>query len=78
MRQTAIEKSLRKLDIDDTARQEIDALTRTIVKRMLHAPISLLRQRGDQERQYIEAARTLFNLDDEVSTKTSDTDPTVS
>jgi len=78
MRQTAIEKSLRKLDIDDTARQEIDALTRTIVKRMLHDPISLLRQRGDQERQYIEAARTLFNLDDEVSTKTSDTDPTVS
>lgn len=76
MRQTAVEKSLRKLDIDETARQEIDALTRTIVKRMLHDPINLLRQRGDQERQYIEAARTLFNLDDELTTNTSDTDST--
>lgn len=65
IRQTAVEKSLRKMSADDDARREIDALTKTIVKRLLHDPISTLRSRGDQEQHYIEAVRTLFQLDDE-------------
>jgi glutamyl-tRNA reductase len=65
IRQAAVEKSLRKMNADDETRREIDALTRTIVKRLLHDPIATLRELGDQQHNYIEAARTLFRLDDE-------------
>ena len=70
IRQTAVEKWLRKLNADDETRREIDALTRAIVKRLLHDPIKTLRERGEQERNYIEVARTLFRLDDEYAQST--------
>lgn len=65
IRRTAVEKSLRKLDADQAAQDEIEALTKAIVKRLLHDPIASLRDRGDEEQHYIEAVRTLFQLDDE-------------
>ena len=72
IRTAALEKSLRKLDADDELRREVDALTRTIVKRLLHDPITTLRNRGDREQHYIEAVRTLFQLDDEPAVPTFD------
>ena len=74
IRQAAVEKSLRRLGADDDARREIDALTRAIVKRLLHDPIATLRELGDEQRNYIEAARTLFRLDDEPAEETPDAD----
>ena len=67
IRREAVEKSLRRMGADETTRQEIDGLTRAIVKRLLHDPITTLRERGDQDGNYLEVARTLFRLDDEVS-----------
>jgi glutamyl-tRNA reductase len=64
IRGAALEKALRRLPADDELRREVDALTRTIVKRILHDPIATLRQRGDREQHYIEAVRTLFQLDE--------------
>ena len=40
----------------------LSALTRAIVKQLLHDPISALRERGDRE-DYIDTVRTLFRLD---------------
>ena len=65
IRREAVEKSLRRMGANETTRQEIDGLTRAIVKRLLHDPITTLRERGDQDGNYIEVARTLFRLDDE-------------
>ncbi|MDA0351359.1 MAG: glutamyl-tRNA reductase [Chloroflexi bacterium] len=67
IRIAAVEKSLRRLPADDDLRREVDALTRTIVKRLLHDPITTLRNRGDREQHYIEAVRTLFQLDGEAA-----------
>ena len=66
IRQAAVGKSLRHLAADDDLRREVDALTRSIVKRLLHDPIATLRARGDREQHYIEAVRTLFQLDDDL------------
>ena len=64
----AVEKSLRRLGADEATREEVDALTQAIVKRLLHDPITTLRERGDQDGNYIEVARTLFRLDDDQPT----------
>lgn len=64
IRVAALEKSLKRMGADDDVRREVDALTRSIVKRLLHDPITTLRTRGDREQHYIEAVRTLFQLDD--------------
>ena len=74
IRQAAVEKSLRKLNAGDDERREIEALTRAIVKRLLHDPITTLREHGDEQHNYIEAARTLFRLDDERAAAPSDHD----
>lgn len=71
IRREAVEKALRRLDADETMRQEVDALTRAIVKRLLHDPITTLRERGDQDGNYLEVARTLFRLDDEEAVSVS-------
>lgn len=62
VRQAEIAKSLRRMRLDDEQRTQLDALTRAIVKRLLHDPISALRERGDRE-EYVDTVRTLFHLD---------------
>jgi glutamyl-tRNA reductase len=44
----------------------VDALTRAIVNKLLHVPLSRLRKEVDREEAlvYLEAARVLFGLDD--------------
>lgn len=63
VRQAEIAKSLRRLRLDDEQRSQLDALTRAIVKQLLHDPITSLRERGDRD-DYIDTVRTLFRLDD--------------
>lgn len=67
MRLREIERMAAKLELNDSQRQGVDALTRAIVNKILHAPLSRLRKEGDREEAlvYLEAARALFGLDDE-------------
>jgi glutamyl-tRNA reductase len=49
--------------LDDRQREGIERLTRTIVNKILHAPLSELRRRGTPtETLYIDAVRVLFRL----------------
>ena len=63
VRQTELAKTLRRLDATDAERAQLEALTKALVKQLLHDPIATLRERGDRE-VYIDAVRTLFRLDD--------------
>jgi glutamyl-tRNA reductase len=62
-----VERMLARLELNDSQRQGVDALTRAIVNKILHAPVSRLRKEDDREEAlvYLEAARALFGLDDE-------------
>ncbi len=67
IRSAELEQSLRRLDLDDRQREGVEALTRAIVNKILHGPVSRLRQEAEREEgmAYLEAARVLFALDDE-------------
>ena len=56
---------LSRLDLDESQQVEVDALTRAIVNKLLHVPVSRLRREVDREEAlvYLEAARALFGLD---------------
>lgn len=62
VRRTEVDRTLDRLDLDPATRDRIEAMTRAIVKQLLHQPITALRQRGDRE-VYLDAARGLFSLD---------------
>jgi glutamyl-tRNA reductase len=66
VRMSELERRLRRLDLDDAQREGVEALTRAIVNKILHAPVSRLRGGGEEEQglAYLEAARLLFALDD--------------
>ncbi len=67
IRQAELERGLGRLPVDPALRDAVEATTRAIVNKLLHAPLSKLRQEVDQEEglAYLEAARVLFGLDDE-------------
>jgi glutamyl-tRNA reductase len=61
-----IDRTLSRLDLDESQREGVDALTRAIVNKLLHVPLSRLRKEVDREEAlvYLEAARVLFGLDE--------------
>lgn len=61
-----IEKHAGRLGLDEAARQSVEAITRAIVNKILHAPVSKLREQAEREEglAYLEAAKVLFALDD--------------
>ena len=63
MRVEQLERTLRTLRPTEDVRQQLDALTRSLVRQILHDPIRTLRQRGDRD-EYVSLARSLFGLDD--------------
>jgi glutamyl-tRNA reductase len=67
IRRAELEPALRRLDLDEQQREGVDALTRAIVNKILHAPTSRLRREAEREEgmAYLEAARVLFGLDEE-------------
>jgi len=67
IRKDAVDKSLRRLNLDEGQQEEINALTRAIVKRILHDPIVALREYGNQDTHYVEVVHKLFGLNDEFS-----------
>ena len=62
-----LDRMLSRLDLDESQQAGVDALTRAIVNKLLHAPLSRLRKEVDREEAlvYLEAARALFGLEQE-------------
>ena len=67
IRNAELEQALGRLALDEGQREGVEALTRAIVNKILHAPVSRLRREAEREEgmAYLEAARVLFALDDE-------------
>ncbi len=67
IRTSELEQGLGRLDLDDRQREGVEALTRAIVNKILHGPVSRLRREAEREEgmAYLEAARVLFALDDD-------------
>ncbi len=63
LRQGELERTLRRLDLDDGERERVEAMTKALVRRILHDPIAALRERGDRD-VYVDAVRHLFRLDE--------------
>jgi glutamyl-tRNA reductase len=64
-----LDRMLSRLHLDESQQAGVDALTRAIVNKILHAPMSRLRKEVDRAEAlvYLEAARALFALDDDVA-----------
>ncbi len=67
IRVTELDRAASRLALDDAQREGVEALTRAIVNKLLHAPVSRLRGQAEREDAigYLEAARVLFGLDGE-------------
>ena len=61
-----VEKALPRLALDVAAREAVEALTRSIVNKILHAPLARLREEAEREEgiAHLETTRLLFALDD--------------
>jgi glutamyl-tRNA reductase len=59
-----LERTLAKTKMSDGDRRRVEAMTSALVKKLLHTPISRLKQPGEGER-YVETARALFGLDED-------------
>ncbi len=66
IRVAELERGLAQLQLPGEQREGVEALTRAIVNKILHAPMARLRREVDQEEglAHLEAARVLFALDD--------------
>jgi glutamyl-tRNA reductase len=64
-RRREVDRALARRFIEESQREAVDALTRSIVNKILHAPISCLRREAEREdgMAYLETARVLFDLD---------------
>jgi glutamyl-tRNA reductase len=66
IRQGELDKAVAKLGLDEAQQRGVEALTRALVNKVLHAPVSRLREQAEREGglAYLEAAKVLFALDD--------------
>ena len=66
IRQRELERAMSRNGLAESEREAVEALTRSIVNKILHAPISRLREELEREEglAHLEAARALFALDD--------------
>jgi glutamyl-tRNA reductase len=66
IRRDELERSLGRLGLAEPQLAAVERLTRAIVNKLLHAPISRLRDAAERDDglAHLEAARTLFALDD--------------
>ena len=66
IREREVERALSRLTLDPAAREGVEALTRALVNKILHTPLSRLRQEAEREEgmAYLEVARMLFGLDE--------------
>ena len=69
IRSRELDRTLARLELGDTEQVAVEALTRSIVNKILHAPVSRLKREAEREEgmAYLEVARVLFELDDELN-----------
>jgi glutamyl-tRNA reductase len=67
IRSSEFEKTMSKLELEDGERERVEALTRSIVNKILHTPLARLRREAEREEgmAYLETARVLFGLDED-------------
>lgn len=67
IRASELERALRRTPLGEGEAEAIERLTRSIVNKILHDPISRLRREAEREEgmAYLEAARALFALDED-------------
>jgi glutamyl-tRNA reductase len=67
IRSRELERALVRLELGETEQAAVAALTKSIVNKILHAPVSRLKREAEREggMAYLEVARVLFELDDE-------------
>jgi glutamyl-tRNA reductase len=66
IRRSQLTRTLGRMQMSDEDRAAIDAMTQTIIKKILHDPIRYLRN-SDQRDNHIQAVQDLFDLDNKVS-----------
>jgi glutamyl-tRNA reductase len=68
IRTRELEKTLGRLELGENEQAAVDALTKAIVNKILHAPVSRLKREAEREEgmAYLETARVLFELDEEL------------
>jgi glutamyl-tRNA reductase len=66
LRSEEVERGLARLSLSDEQRAGVEGLTRSLVNKILHAPVSRLRREAEREEGivYLETARVLFELDE--------------
>ncbi len=67
IRTRELEKALGRLELGDAEQTAVDAMTKAIVNKIMHAPVSRLKREAEREEgmAYLETARVLFGRDDE-------------
>lgn len=66
LRRAELDRSLDRLSLDPSQREGVEALTRSLVQKILHFPLKRLKGDSDREEALatLEAARSLFGLDE--------------
>jgi glutamyl-tRNA reductase len=66
IRSLEVERAFGRLGLGPQAEEGVEALTRSIVNKIMHAPVSRLRREAEREEGmvYLEAARVLFDIDE--------------
>ena len=59
IREAQVERALRRMSLSETDRQQVELMTRSIVKQMLHRPISILRDGSEGDSDVV---RKVFGL----------------
>jgi glutamyl-tRNA reductase len=63
VRRAELERTLARLpDLSPDEKARVEAMTRAIVKKMLHQPITRLKSEGGDGELYVAALRDLFDL----------------
>lgn len=63
IRRSELGKTLRRLNASVEQQEQLEAMTKALVRQILHDPIVTLRERGDRD-VYVDAVRRLFRLDE--------------
>ncbi|HET6305237.1 MAG TPA: glutamyl-tRNA reductase [Myxococcota bacterium] len=66
LRVAELERALGRLGLDPAQREGVEQLSRALVNKLLHAPVSRLREAAERDEAlaHLEAARALFGLDE--------------
>jgi len=75
IRRGEVDKMLAKLELGESERERVESLTRSIVNKILHAPLSRLKREAEREEgmAYLETTRALFGLDEKSEAQSAPT-----